>query len=76
MTLMDIWPIPADPVGYDKTAEEVPVKFLKRFLCSNARPTTRTLRLEACRTCESPCAYGKRMVAIEDQKRREAANEA
>lgn len=66
----DLWPIlsGANEGCHVKMAEDVNAKHLKRYLCSEACPDASTLYLDACRTCQSPCAYGKRMVAIEDAK--------
>ena len=66
----DLWPILSSPNDgrHIKMAEDVKAKHLKRYLCSEARPNADTLYLDACRNCQSPCAYGKRMVAIEDAK--------
>lgn len=74
VTSTDIWPIPSNPVQSKaiRPAEEVPARWLINYLCSEARPTTQTLYLDACRRCESSCAYGKRLYAI---KERESAND-
>lgn len=71
MNLMDIWPIPANPPVSRALipADDLPPKRLKNYLCTAARPTASILNLAQCEVCESPCAYGKRYLLLEKERR-------
>lgn len=59
-----IYGIAADPVTASggRPAEEVPLRRLMKYLCSNATPGKDIVDYEACRACVSQCAYGRRLL--------------